>query len=303
MAEITSKEFVDMIKKGHRFISKPTMDENGKWDLRMAVLKETKNSDPIFKYERYYITKPEEKIEKVLRSIRTKHPYFLTPLNYGIILLDVKGFSTKETHEQINIVNYLYAIISYVLAVTNYRSKGRPTIVTTGDGCYIIYPSHEAPVIPLMAINYRNAYSLTPGKSSNMLRSLYNEDIRICCHIGPAIQLRDITGNVNFIGEGMNDCARLGNVRTSTYPDYDENSDIVLSKDAYEKLMKFRKKNCGIAPWPFNIKSDGKVHIYKDKHGKEHPFYIVTPITTDLSFMRLPNSSTWMLGNGWTKSK
>ncbi len=302
MADITSAEFKEMIKTGYKFIKKPEIVD-GKWDLRMAVTKEVKNNDPIFKYERYYISNPDEQIEKVLKSIRQGHPYFLNPIEYGIILIDVKGFSTKDTFEQINIVNYLYAIISYILAITHYRSKGNPTIVTTGDGCYIIYPSSEAEVISLMAINYRNAYSLCSGKSSNMLRSLYNEDIRICCHIGPAIQLRDITGNVNFIGEGMNDCARLGNIRTINYPDYNEKSDLIVSKKAYDTLMKFRKANCPIAPWPFNFKANGEIQTYTDKHGKEHPFYILNPITTDLSFMRLPQSSTWMLGGGWTKDK
>lgn len=302
MAEINNQEFKHMIKEGHKFITKPTQDGD-KWDLRMAIPKEKQNDDPIYKYQRYYIDKPEPQIEKVLKSIRPGHPYFLKAQEYGIILIDVKGFSTKDTYDQINIVNYLYAIISYVLAVSNYRSKGRPTIVTTGDGCYIIYPSYEAPVIPLMAINYRNAYSLAPGKTSHTLRSLYNEDIRICCHIGPAIQLRDITGNVNFIGEGMNDCARLGNVRSSQYSDYDEKNDIIVSDKAHNTLMQFRKKSCPLAPWPFNFKAGGINQTYADKHGKEHHFKIVSPITSDLNFMRLPHSDTWMLGGGWTKDQ
>lgn len=302
MAELKIEEFKNLIKDGYKFISNPIF-QNDKWDLRLAAPKEIKNGDPIFKYERYYMKDVSDKLTKVLKSIRPNHPYYLKPSHYGIILIDVKGFSTKDTFEQINIVNYLYAIISYVLAVTNYRSKGRPTIVTTGDGCYIIYPSAESVVIPLMAINYRNAYSIAPGQSSNVLRSLYDEDIRICCHIGPAIQLRDITGNVNFIGEGMNDCARLGNVRTADYPDFDEKSDIIVSVKAYDDLMKFRKENCPYAPWPYNFKADGKIQYYNDKHGKKHPFYILTPITSNLSFMRLPKSSTWMLGSGWTKDK
>ncbi len=302
MAEITGEEFKRMIKQGHKFISKP-IKEGEKWDLRMAIPKEKQNDDPIYKYQRYYIDKPEQQVEKVLTNIKSDHPYFLKAQEYGIILIDVRGFSTRDTYDQINIVNYIYAIISYVLAVSNYRSKSRPTIVTTGDGCYIIYPSYEAPVIPLMAINYRNAYSLASGRASHTLRSLYSEDIRICCHIGPAIQLRDITGRVNFIGEGMNDCARLGNIRNHQFPDYDEKNDIILSEKAHIYLMQFRKKNCPLAPWPFNFKSNGKNQTYIDKHGKEHVFKIVSPITNDLNFMRLPHSDTWMLGNAWTKDK
>jgi hypothetical protein len=155
-----------------------------------------------------------------------------------------------------------------------------------------------------MAINYSNSYNLTPGKSAYSLSSIYDEHIRICCHIGHAIQIKDITGNVNFIGEGMNDCARLGNVRTADYKEYNEKTDIIVSQAAYDSLMKFRRKNCPIAPWPFSFKADGKIQTYIDKHGKEHPFYIVKPIASDLSFMRLPqNSSTWMLGWGWKKDK
>ncbi len=300
MSNITNGEFRDMIKKGCRFVDKP-IKKDGKWDLKMAIPKEFKDEEPIYRYQRYYIKNPESKIEKVLLSIRKEHPYFLKANDYGIILLDVKGFSTKDTLHQINVVNFLYAIISYILVISNYRSKSKPSIITTGDGCYIIYPPAEADVIALMTINYRNAYTLSTEKTSNTLRSLYDENIRICCHIGPAIQLRDITGSVNFIGEGMNDCARLGNVRNAKYPGYDEKNDIIVSDKAYKRLEIFRKANCPIAPWPFNFKDDGKNQTYVDKHGKEHLFKILYPITKDIMFMRLPKSDAWMLGSGWNK--
>ncbi len=301
MADITNNEFKDMIKRGYRFVNNPTK-RGDKWDLRMAIPKEFRNGDPIYKYQRFYMKNIESQVEKVLLDISTKHPYFLRANHYGIILIDVNGFSTKNTFDQMNIVNFLYSIISYILAISNYRSKGKPSIVTTGDGCYIIYPSSEAAVVSLMAIDYRNAYTLVPGNTSDTLRSLYDEDIRICCHIGPAIQLKDITGRINFIGEGMNDCARLGNVRNAQYPDYDEKNDIIVSSRAYDMLKMFRKKNCPLAPWPFNFKNNGDNQIYTDKHGKEHGFKIVSPMANNLMFMRLPTSETWMLGGGWSKN-
>jgi hypothetical protein len=85
MAEIDITEFKTMIKKGHKFIRKPEPMNGNKWDLRMAVKKDMRNNDPIYKYERHYLKNPNEKIIKVLKSIRPKHPYFLTPDNYGII--------------------------------------------------------------------------------------------------------------------------------------------------------------------------------------------------------------------------
>jgi hypothetical protein len=141
--------------------------------------------------------------------------------------------------------------------------------VPTGDGFYVLLRPELAGYALLLAASLRSALLPKKGQESSIFGS-----IRTAVHHGEVAPFRDVTGKENFVGDGMNSCARLLEAKpckspTEDFP-YDESFIIVLREGlgsfhkAYpdsEQLREFLKTVCYVQSEEFSI---------QDKHERVH---------------------------------
>ena len=123
-----------------------------------------------------------------------------------IILIDIVGFSKASTREQ---VNNIYLFQRYLVGniLNNHLGfKGKIHIsrfIPTGDGCYIVADECE----PETALDFLT--TLIGG--FNQLKDEEDKplSIRASALIGSCVPFMDIAKHKNYIGEGMNEAARI----------------------------------------------------------------------------------------------
>ncbi len=153
-------------------------------------------------------------------------------LNTDIILTDIIGFSKLDPLEQLEIINFVTKtyrrMIEQMLENSNMSlSKLILGFVSTGDGFYCI-------------LNPRlKGYGTILGLSFSYLSELISERFRyfrgmkIAVHTGDIYEFTDILGHCNYIGDGLNDCARYLELKNYSI------STVMVSETAYKSLKKF----------------------------------------------------------------
>lgn len=196
-----------------------------------------------------------------------------------IILFDVVGYSLLSDEEQFKTILAINQQLEWFLKVLGDQSfiKKEEMVLgfaPTGDGDYVILNPRIAGYGIFLAISLRTALLQLKNQTNNLFPGL-----RIAVDFGTAISIKDIAGNQNFVGSGLNDCARL----FSAKPDIvkaqkhlqDENYIIVSSaafrlfKEVYSGEEVTKILNTVIQ---FKI---GEEVIIPDKHGKEHKAHYV----------------------------
>jgi len=148
----------------------------------------------------------QEKLFQISRAI--PNPIAEIPEgNKLIILIDIVGFSKSTTREQVyNIYLFQRYLSSQVLSnrmdLFTKKIKIR-NFIPTGDGCYIVADECE----PEAALDFLVA--LIGG-----FKELVNEEgqhlsLRASAMIGSCVPFIDIAKHLNFVGEGMNEAARI----------------------------------------------------------------------------------------------
>lgn len=157
-----------------------------------------------------------EKFEQIKTNIETiKKNNLLPPLSLAtdvpserklIILIDIVGFSKGTTREQ---VYKIYAFQHYVfkkVLSNRFSFENRIKIdqfIPTGDGCYIV--ADECP--PDTALEF--LITLVSG-----FQYLQTDDenpwaLRASADFGECVPFLDLARHKNYIGEGMNEAARI----------------------------------------------------------------------------------------------
>ena len=130
--------------------------------------------------------------------------------------------------------------------------------VSTGDGFYCLLNPRLKGYGAILGLSF-NHFSEHISK-----RYPYFQGIRIAVHTGEINEFTDILGNKNFIGDGLNDCARYLELKSFSV------STVVLSEEAYTSLKKFlniyKDFNTLLVQREFK-RSD--TFVFHDKHGNE----------------------------------
>lgn len=201
----------------------------------------------------------------------------MSTISTGIVLADIIGYSTLSTAQQVEALNSLKSVVRGGLLPVYAASSGLRVqemvlgFVPTGDGFYWVLNVGLEPWAPLLALGLRSAGVLV----SKALRAKgIQVQLRVAAHCGEVAEISDIADHPNFVGDGMNDCARLLHATQeqkrameafSGGPDY-----VVASRVALAKLM----GSLGADPvrWLADIQwREGPDVIIEDKHGKQHP--------------------------------
>ena len=195
-----------------------------------------------------------------------------------IILFDLVGYSLLSDEDQYTTIYLINEKLNDFLRLLYGQSFLNTEEVVlgfapTGDGAYIILNHTIAGYGLFLAISLRTTLLQLKCQANDLFTG-----VRAAIHFGAAIPIEDLTGNKNFVGTGLNDCARLLSIDKETIAGQqhikDENY-IVISSSA---LHEFRDKYSGkkmdefLKVIEFEI---GEEIIFKDKHGKEHKTYFV----------------------------
>ncbi len=178
-----------------------------------------------------------------------------------IVLIDIINFSKLEAKYQLEIINFLTR--SYTKMLEKMLENSNMLLsnlilgsIPTGDGFYCILNPKLKGYGTILGLSF-NHFSEQIAK-----KYPYFEGIRIAVNTGEVYEFTDILGHKNYIGEGLNDCARFLALKNYTI------STIMVSDSAYESLKAFleRYKNFNALLIEREFKYSAP-YVFQDKHG------------------------------------
>ncbi len=137
-------------------------------------------------------------------------------------------------------------------------------IVPTGDGFYCILNPRLKGYGLILGLNFIY-FSEEISKRNKKFSG-----VKVAVHTGEVYSFTDILGHTNYVGDGLNDCARYLQIKNVSP------SAVIASKDAFDAFEKFLKvhpdfKKLMIAR-EFKRSS---LQEFEDKHGKIRATYLV----------------------------
>ena len=132
----------------------------------------------------------------------TNHP--IEPQQRELLLVDVIGFSLLADEAQ-----YWCALAIRDGAAEAWelfsggRGEGLDALIPTGDGFYLVMSEGVVGVAPFFALALRNLLLYRDMQVDGLF-----DGVRAAAHRGMVVPL-EVGGGRNFVGGGMNDCARL----------------------------------------------------------------------------------------------
>lgn len=180
-----------------------------------------------------------------------------------IVLIDIINFSKLEVKYQLEIINFLTK--SYTSMIETMLENSKMPLsslilgyISTGDGFYCILNPKLKGYGTILGLSFNYMSEYISKKYS------YFQGLRIAVHTGKIYEFIDILGHKNYIGDGLNDCARYLEIKDYTI------STIMVSDTAYESLKVFlnRYKNFNSLLIEREFKYSSP-YIFEDKHGNK----------------------------------
>lgn len=123
-----------------------------------------------------------------------------------IILIDIVGFSKGTTREQVyKIYSFEHYVIKHVLSnLLNHKNRIHINqFIPTGDGCYIVADECE----PKIALDFLTA--LIRGFQYINVEDEEPWALRVSALFGECVPFLDLAHHKNYVGDGMNEAARI----------------------------------------------------------------------------------------------
>jgi hypothetical protein len=209
----------------------------------------------------------------------------ITPIHTDIVLIDIIDYSKLSNLEQYNVVDtmsrFFKKAINLMLKKSNItQNQAILGFIATGDGFFIILSPKLKGYGVVLGLSLNNI-------SKNIKKKLaYFKGIKVAVHTGDVIPFLDILGHKNFIGNGLNDCARYLEYKSPYIKDYFTDGYVLVSKESTDEFNKFLRKNRKlyqiIEKLGFNISSE---IVFEDKHKISHYGYF---IWTDIEVVITP---------------
>jgi hypothetical protein len=190
-------------------------------------------------------------------------------IDTDIVLIDIIDFSRLSMDEQLEIISYL-SLTYKKMILKMLKSSGIPMekmlqgIIPTGDGFYcILHPSLKGfgPILGLSFIHFSDLIAKEYP---------YFRGIRVAVHTGKVHRFEDILGHENFVGDGLNECARYIEIKNLII------STVIISDRAYEVLQEFLHLHADfhalLEKCEFRHSS---LHTFQDKHNLTRNGYLV----------------------------
>lgn len=140
-----------------------------------------------------------------------------------IVLVDVVGFSKLTSEQQVTAAVIINGELERSIKLSNsFSAREMEEVVAgfvpTGDGFYVVLQPEMTGYGLSLAISLRAALLNASERSEDAGSGALYEGIRVASHFGEVCQFYDVTGKENFVGHGMNECARILSVKPSDAP-------------------------------------------------------------------------------------
>lgn len=154
--------------------------------------------------------------------------------NTDIILVDIISFTKLTPERQLELIEYMTISFRRMLErlLSNSDMKLSQMVlgfISTGDGFYCILNPRMKGFGTILALSFNHLSDLISNKLT------YFKGMRIAVHTGMVYDFKDILGHTNYIGDGLNHCARYLEHRDYTI------STVFISQAADSSFKKFLK--------------------------------------------------------------
>lgn len=191
------------------------------------------------------------------------------PIETDIVLIDIIDFSLLEMSKQLELITYLSQSYKKMLRKM-LENSGIPLdkmlqgIIPTGDGFYcILHPNLKGfgSILGLSFIHF----------SDLIVREFpYFLGIRVAVHTGKIHRFEDILGHDNYVGDGLNECARYVGIKNMVA------NTVIISDSAFASLELFLAAHPDFADLlnKCQLRHSSR-HTFKDKHNIERYAYSI----------------------------
>lgn len=186
-----------------------------------------------------------------------------------IVLIDIIDFSRLSMTEQLEIISFLslsYKKMIHKMLETSgiTMDKMLQGIIPTGDGFYCILHPGLRGFGPLLGLSFIHFSDFIAKEYP------YFRGIRVAVHTGKVHQFEDILGNKNFVGDGLNECARYVEIKSLIV------STVIVSDKAFESLNTFLQLHPDFEVLLQKCEfRHSALHTFQDKHHIEHHGYLI----------------------------
>ncbi|WP_294892753.1 MULTISPECIES: hypothetical protein [unclassified Sulfuricurvum] len=186
-----------------------------------------------------------------------------------IVLIDIIDFSRLSMTQQLEIISYLSLtykkMIQKMLKSSNIPMKRMlQGIIPTGDGFYCILHPDLRGFGPILGLSFLHFSDYIAKEYP------YFKGIRVAVHTGEIYRFEDILGHDNYVGDGLNECARYIEIKNLII------STVIISDNAYRSLDEFLKRypdfHTLLNQCEFRHSS---LHTFFDKHKIERHGYLI----------------------------
>ena len=166
-----------------------------------------------------------------------------------VLFFDVVGYTKQSVSKQIELKAQFNKLVSEFIKDIEENQR---IILDTGDGAAIGFLQHPEDAIEV-ALKFRNAVSANKHSDYPELK------VRIGIHLGPVNIVKDMNGQSNMVGDGINDAQRIMNFASPEH--------IFISRSYYDVVSRLSEKYAKL----FQYRG-----VKNDKHGRQHQVYEAT---------------------------
>lgn len=199
----------------------------------------------------------------------------IQPIYTDIVLIDIIDYSKLSNLEQFEVVDtmtrFFKKAINLMISKANItQNQAILGFIATGDGFFIILSPKLRGYGVILGLSLRNI-------SKNIKKKVeFFKGIKVAVHSGDVIPFVDIMGSKNFIGNGLNQCARFLEYRSPYIKDYFTEGYVIASKESTEEFGKFLGKNKKLYILIGKLGFQHSTEItFEDKHSIKHYGYFV----------------------------
>lgn len=189
-----------------------------------------------------------------------------------IILIDIISFSKLENRKQLELLSNFNKLYRRAIELVSGGENMIEGFISTGDGFYLLVKSEYRGSGLLLGISLKNM-------AEKFKRDIpFFSGIRVAIHTGYLVPFVDVSGKENYLGNGLNSCARYCDIRIEpTHPYYD-NGYLIASEDAIKSFnYYYRSREYLSSTLSYLGFEMSEKFTLKDKHGFSHTgFFIKT---------------------------
>lgn len=194
----------------------------------------------------------------------SKHNFVMT----DVVLMDIVGFSKLSNTQQYTLItdfSTLFRKTLSIMAGSNSVSDFVLGVIPTGDGFYTILDPSQKGFGAIYALFLKNV------AKKLFVYDFYN-GVKVAAHTGYLIPFVGVDNTKNFIGNGMNQCARFLEFDAKEYiGEVPREGYVVISSEARHSLEILLEKNSVLARKVEALEVYlGEEVAFKDKHSKKY---------------------------------